>query len=85
MNTTTINPVEITVDHMRSVPVNGGFRSGRWIVTYGGTRYAIYASVPAQCDMDEQTRLVQLSAARAIAKSVKPRGQGFIGGAELAE
>mgnify|MGYP001408449879 CR=1 FL=1 len=83
--TTTIDPVEITVDHMRSVSVSGGFRSGRWIVTYEGTKYAIFASVPAQCDMDEQTRRVQISAARAIAKSVQPRGHGLIGGAELAE
>jgi hypothetical protein len=83
MNTTT-NPAEITVDHAASVKVNGGFRSGRWVVTHAGIKYTVFDSIPAQCDLDEQTRRVQKTAARAIATSIKPRGEGLIGGAELA-
>ena len=82
--TTTINPSAIAVNHTASVKVNGGFRSGRWHVKHAGIDYTVYASVPAQCDLDEQTRRVQETAARAIALSIKPRGEGLIGGAELA-
>lgn len=84
MSAAPINPEEVVVDHFTSVPVRGGFRSGRWHVALAGTRYTVFASVPAQCDLDEQTRRVQAAAAVAIASSVKPRGEGLIGGAELA-
>ena len=64
----TIDPNDVTVDHMRSPAVSGGFRTGDWLVRVNGQEHRVYASVPAQIPMADMTRRVQETAARKIGK-----------------
>lgn len=72
----TINPSDITIDHMRSPAQQSGFRAGQWRVSHAGTDYRVFESIPAQCSLDEQTKRVQATAAREIAdgtaEEIKP-------------
>ncbi len=57
---------QIHVDHMRSPIGAYGFRTGTWHVTYQGRPFTLYASIPHNLPLNEQTELVQLRAWRKI-------------------
>lgn len=62
---------EITVDVFDG-PIGGyGFRSGKWNVQIGGIKFKFFCSIPHQCTLDEQSKMLKNSVRDSLQRTIE--------------